>query len=133
MPLKTQRQGQRPAQRPGKAKPGRPQYLKDLQRRMSSSSTSRERAIANAGKKTVDNKKSGVPGLIKGFAQDVRGTVTGKAYQLARKRKPTGRLNTQDLEDARNAILGIKKSKKGTKIMKRRGGGIVKRGMGMAK
>ena len=108
-------------------------------------------------------------------------TVTGKAYQLARKRKPSGRLNVQDIEnakkslklynnkrrgapglikgfaqDARNAILGGKKSKytpntrrgpkkamgpvggvpvnkKGTKIMKRRGGGIVKRGMGMAK
>jgi len=73
------------------------------------------------------------------------------AYNLARERKTTGRLLMQDIRRALDDvgvhppkqktkmgrgmpdIGGALKGKKSTKITRRRGGGIAKRGMGIAK
>ena len=100
--------------------------------------------------KKTTKKKVGAAGAMGKFASDVskllkrRETLGGAAavaamaglggakhgikmaLKLARKRKPTGRLSVDDIKRAKKAL-----GKKGP--TKKRGGGIVRRGMGMAK
>ena len=92
-------------------------------------------------KKTM-KKKVGAAGAMRKFASAFPKTVGAKAalvglgagkrgiemaFKLARKRKPTGRLSVDDIKNELRKALG----KKGP--TKKRGGGIVRRGMGMAK
>ena len=95
-------------------------------------STNREKAIAKAGSTAKPSIRKIMGSLKQGKAdphRDVDHSMMGrlgKALKLARARKGSGRLNAGDLRRAM-------KTRKSPGSLKKRGGGMVKRGMGMPK